>query len=107
MHDRHAQHPSIPVDHALQIAGGQTEMMQPRVDNGLGVQVCSPSVLWRASARLVASCQGSTLSRASAERTLKPVPFRSEPIGAQMASNSGPTRSARAGWITATPDPFF
>jgi hypothetical protein len=47
-------------------------------------------------ARLVASCQGSTLSRASAERTLRPVPFRSAPIGAQRnSSNSGPIRSAR------------
>jgi hypothetical protein len=60
------------------------------------------------SARLVASCQGSTLSRASAERTLRPVPFRSAPIGAQRnSSNSGPMRTARAGWVTAIPDPFL
>jgi hypothetical protein len=55
----------------------------------------------------VASCHGSTLSRASAERTLRPVPFRSPPIGAQRnSSNSGPMRSARAGWVTAIFDPF-
>ena len=60
------------------------------------------------SARLFASCQGSTSSRASAERTLSPVPFRSAPIGAQRNSlNSGPMRSARAGWVTAIPDPFL
>jgi hypothetical protein len=59
------------------------------------------------SARLVASCHGSTLSRASAERTLRPVPSRSPPIGAQRnSSNSGPMRSARAGWVTAIFDPF-
>ena len=59
-------------------------------------------------ARLVASCQGSTLSRASAERTLRPVPFRSAPIGAQRnSSNSGPMRSARAERVTAIPDPFL
>ncbi len=35
------------------------------------------------SARLVASCQGSTLSRANAERTVSPVPFRASPMDAQ------------------------
>ena len=56
-------------------------------------------------ARLAASCQGSTWSRASAERTLSPVPFRSSPTDAQRnSSNSGPMRGVRAAWVMSIPD---
>src|SRR6185437_5406237 len=58
-------------------------------------------------ARLVASFQGSTSSRASAERTLSPVPFRSSPIDAPRNwSNSGPMSGDNAAWVMSVPDPF-
>ena len=42
-------------------------------------------------ANVAASCQGSSSSRASAERTLSPIPFLSSPIGAKRKLlNSGP-----------------
>jgi hypothetical protein len=40
----HAQRLTVPTDHGLQIAGGQTEVMQPRVDDDLSVHVSSPWV---------------------------------------------------------------
>ena len=47
-------------------------------------------------ANLAASCQGSTSSRASAERTLSRIPFISSPSGAnRKSSNSGPSRGAQ------------
>jgi hypothetical protein len=39
-------------------------------------------------ARLVAPCQGSTLSRATAESTVSRVPFRSSPIDAPRNSSN-------------------
>ena len=58
-------------------------------------------------ARLIASCQGSTLSRANAERTLSPVPFRSSPIDApRNSSNSGPMSGDSASWVISLPHPF-
>jgi hypothetical protein len=52
----------------------------------------------RHSARLVASIQGSTSSRASAERTLSPVPFRSSQIDApRNSSNSDPMSGDQRG----------
>ena len=59
------------------------------------------------SARLVASCQGSTLRRANAERTLSPVPFRSSPIDApRNLSNSGSMSGDSAAWVKSRPLPF-
>src|SRR5579864_184742 len=58
-------------------------------------------------ARLVASFQGSTSSRASAERTLSPVPFQSSPIDAPRNwSNSGPMSGDSAAWVMLVPDPL-
>ena len=58
-------------------------------------------------ARLVASCQGSTLRRANAERTLSPVPFRSSPIDApRNLSNSGSMSGDSAAWVISLPLPF-
>ena len=51
--------------------------------------------------------QGSTSSRASAERTLSPVPFRSSPIDAPRNwSNSGPMSRDSAAWVILLPLPF-
>ena len=58
-------------------------------------------------ARLVASFQGSTSSRASAERTLSPVPFQSSPIDAPRNwSNSGPMSGDSAAWVMSVSDPL-
>jgi hypothetical protein len=47
-------------------------------------------------ANLAASCQGSTSSPASAERTLGRIPFISPPSGAnRKSSNSGPSKGAQ------------
>ncbi len=58
--------------------------------------------------RLAASCQGSTPSLASAEITLRVVPFRSSPIDAQRnLSNSGPMRGASAACVMSSADSLF
>ena len=58
-------------------------------------------------ARLVAPCQGSTSSRANAERTMSPVPFRSSPIDAPRdSSNSDPMSGDSAAWVIWLPRPF-
>lgn len=50
-----------------------------------------------------ASCQGSTSSRASAERTLSSIPFLSSPIGANRKSlNSDPRKEAEAECVIST-----
>jgi hypothetical protein len=52
---------------------------------------------------LAASCQGSTSSRAIAERTLSSMPFLSSPMGANRKSlNSGPRKEAEAERAIAT-----
>ena len=51
-------------------------------------------------ARSAASCQGSTSSRANAERTLSSIPFLSSPTGAnRKASNSDPSLGSDAEFI--------
>jgi hypothetical protein len=55
------------------------------------------------SASLAASCQGSTSSRASAERTLSSIPFLSSPIGAnRKSSNSDPRSETEAEPVIST-----
>ncbi len=57
---------------------------------------CSPGM----RARLTASFQGSTSSRANAETTLSNGPFRSSPIDAnKKSSNSRPRRGVSAAWV--------
>ena len=49
--------------------------------------------------RLLVPCQGSTSSRANAESTVSPVPFRSSPIDApRNSSNSDPMSGDSAAW---------